>query len=94
MSAVPAREWPQSHPDLAVLEGFNKPLYSRRELLVLLDNLPEPTLIQLEREGLGPRAVYVGRRAFYRREDILDWVDRLSDESASRRKPGPKPREA
>lgn len=38
-------------------------------------NTPVETLRYWRGKGVGPKFFRVGRRVFYRRRDILDWID-------------------
>lgn len=79
--------------ELAALLAGDKPAYSLREFLILLDGLPISTLHQLEAEGRGPEWFFIGRRKYLTRKAMLRWYRELEQAATPARvKPGPKPR--
>ncbi|WP_218220243.1 AlpA family transcriptional regulator [Nesterenkonia sp. Act20] len=41
----------------------------------VMTGIPEATWRYWRHMGTGPTSVRIGRRVFYRRQDVIDWID-------------------
>ncbi len=55
---------------------IDRELFDRTTLESQL-GLPAGSIFKLDRSGRGPQRTQIGRRVFYRRGDVVTWLDNL-----------------